>query len=320
MRVLATPCSVLGPGNVSNKVMTAKVPYANIDSASWQPPGSEFGSLKGCCYIERRPLPVSTEVDAKNVCCCCSILTAGELTKPPGKEMDEAINPGCGCNGMLVEQIRSDLQARVEVRGNLGQIRQLEKMMSKFHDISAELPLILDKIGADTSYPPRQETMTSLYGSAAPDLSASVAPHATPSAQFETREFNVRNETSNCLDFVCTCSTAGCSTHTLTLEPEQAVSRRSNRCYASVDRKPYGQLGSVDEAICCCVHNVNGVAPGWCGDPAMVKEIAAELQARKVGRGNIAQLRNQENTMLKALEAESRLRSRVLIVLAAASA
>ena len=36
----------------------------------------------------------------------------------------------------------------------------------------------------------------------------------------------------------------------------------------------------------------------------MINEIAAELQARKVGRGNIAQLRNQENTMIKALESE----------------
>ena len=40
------------------------------------------------------------------------------------------------------------------------------------------------------------------------------------------------------------------------------------------------------------------------GDSEKINEIAAELQARKVGRGNIAQLRNQENTMIKALESE----------------
>lgn len=40
------------------------------------------------------------------------------------------------------------------------------------------------------------------------------------------------------------------------------------------------------------------------GDSEKLNEIAGELQARKVGRGNIAQLRNQENTMIKALESE----------------
>ena len=245
-------------------------------------------------------------MDAKNACCCLSMLTAGELTQPPGKEIDEGISPGCGCNGPLVEQIRADLQARVEVRGNLGQIKQLEKMMLKFHDVAAQLPLILDKVGADTSYPPKQETMTSIYGSSGPDLSQrSAAPHATASEQFETKEYDVQNQTQNICDLICTLGIAGCSTHTLTLEPEQAVTRRSNRCFNSVDRKPYAQLGSVDEKVCCCIHSVNGLAPGCCGDPVLVKEIAEEMQARKVGRGNIAQLRNQENTMIKALETES---------------
>ncbi|CAE7204042.1 unnamed protein product [Symbiodinium natans] len=265
--------------SLSGSVMTSKVPYANIES-----------------------------VDAVSACCCLRVLTAGELTKPPGKPIDEAISPGCGCNGALVEQIRADLQARVEVRGNLGQIKQLEKMMAKFHDVAAELALILDKIGADTSFPPTQETMRNIYGSSGPDLShASVVPHTKPSEDFQTKEYNVRNETANICCLLCTCGIAGCETYTLTLEPEQAVFRYSNRCDASVERKPYAQLGSVDENVCCCcIHTVNGLAPGCCGDPTAVKEIAEELQNRKVGRGNIAQLRNQENTMIKAMEADVR--------------
>jgi len=264
--------------SITGSVMMAKTPYANIES-----------------------------VDAISACCCLSLLTAGELTKPPGKPIDEAIQPGCGCNAALIEQIRADLQARVEVRGNQGQIKQLEKMMSKFHDLAAELPLILDKIGADTSYPPKQETMSSVYGSTPPDLSnLAVAPHAAPSTNMPVKEYNVRNETVNCLSFVNSCGLAGCITHTLTLEPEQAVIRFSNTCSSSVERKPYAQLGSVDEYICCCLHSVNGMAPGCCGNRSTVKEIAEELQARKVGRGNIAQLRNQENTMIKAMETDVR--------------
>ena len=178
--------------------------------------------------------------------------------------------------------------------------------MAKFHDVAAELALILDKIGADTSFPPTQETMRNIYGSSGPDLShASVVPHTKPSEDFQTKEYNVRNETANICCLLCTCGIAGCETYTLTLEPEQAVFRYSNRCDASVERKPYAQLGSVDENVCCCcIHTVNGLAPGCCGDPTAVKEIAEELQNRKVGRGNIAQLRNQENTMIKAMEAE----------------
>ena len=84
------------------------------------------------------------------------------------------------------------------------------------------------------------------------------------------------------------------------------VTRQHNNCCSSIDRKPYAQLRAVDEEIvCCCIHGVNTMVPGWCGDTTRVREIAAELQARKVGRGNIAQLRNQENTMIKALESEA---------------
>ena len=179
--------------------------------------------------------------------------------------------------------------------------------MMKFHDMAAELPLILDKIGADTSYPPKQETMSSIYGSTPPDLSnLAVAPHAAPSTDMPVKEYNVRNETLNCCSLVSTCGLAGCMTHTLTLEPEQAVIRFSNTCTSSTERKPYAQLGSVDEYICCCIHSINGMIPGCCGTPSTVKEIAEELQARKVGRGNIAQLRNQENTMIRAIETEPR--------------
>eukprot|EP00427_Karlodinium_veneficum_P054303 CAMPEP_0169407022 /NCGR_PEP_ID=MMETSP1017-20121227/57873_1 /TAXON_ID=342587 /ORGANISM="Karlodinium micrum, Strain CCMP2283" /LENGTH=319 /DNA_ID=CAMNT_0009513887 /DNA_START=162 /DNA_END=1118 /DNA_ORIENTATION=+ len=77
----------------------------------------------------------------------------------------------------------------------------------------------------------------------------------------------------------------------------------TNNCMRNVERKPYAQLGSVDEeSTCFCIRSVNGLSPGAGCSTGVVKEIAAELQARKVGRGNIAQLRNQENTMVKAIE------------------
>ena len=81
------------------------------------------------------------------------------------------------------------------------------------------------------------------------------------------------------------------------------VRRFHNNCLTSTDKEPYAQLRAVDEEVVCCCHMVNSMIPGYCGDTRRIREIASELQSRKVGRGNIAQLRNQENTMIKALEA-----------------
>ena len=214
------------------------------------------------------------------------------------------IQPGFGCDAGLVDRIRADMQQRVDARGNMGQIKQLEKMMVKFGDFAAELPLMMDKVGADTLYPPSQETMSAVYGQQGPDIRPPEAlPHAVASQQFETREFNIRNELTNCCCFALSCGLAGCTSHKITLESEQVVTQYHNNCMTSTDKEPYAQLRAVDEEVVCCCHMVNWMIPGWCGDTRRIHEIASELQSRKVGRGNIAQLRNQENTMIKALEA-----------------
>ena len=129
------------------------------------------------------------------------------------------IQPGFGCSRSVVESIRADLQARVDVRGNLGQLKQLESMMQRFDDFAAELALILDKIGADASYPPSQQTMRQLYG----DQSSCVVPegtHSLPSRDFDTVAYNVRNDIANCCCMAVTCGLAGCTSHSLTLESE----------------------------------------------------------------------------------------------------
>ena len=244
-------------------------------------------------------------MDSVQSCGCLSALEAGELTKPPGKPAHASIQPGFGCSRSLVEAIRADLQARVDVRGNLGQIKQLENMTHRFDDFAAELALMLDKLEADASYPPTQQTMQQLYGEQA-SFAVPESTHVLPSQVFDTATYNVRNEFLNCCCLLLSCGIAGCTSHSLTLESEQAVEKVANNCMSSVDRKPYAQLRAVDEEICCCCfHGVNGWLPGWCGDTPKVQEIAAELQARKVGRGNIAQIRNQENTMVKAVEADA---------------
>lgn len=258
---------------ITGSVTTTKVPYANMDS-----------------------------VNAVYSCGCCASLTAGELTQkqPP-------INPACGCAKAQVEAIRAELQQRVDVRGNMGQIKQLEKMMGKFHNLAVELPLILDKVGADTTYPPTQHTMDSVYGASPPQLPNLESMHQFPSVEFETREVNVKNQCHGACTLLSTCGCSGCTKHTITLEEDQIVTRFSNNCDKSVDRKPYAQLDAVDdERSCCCCYNVNGLSPGCGCDKARVEEISTELQRRKVGRGGIAQLRSQENTIIRAIECDVR--------------
>eukprot|EP00913_Durusdinium_trenchii_P004639 g4306.t1 len=135
--------------HLTGSVITSRVPYGNIQS-----------------------------VDAMQSCGCCVALEAGELTKPPGRAEHMPIQPGFGCDRALVDTIREDMQARVDVRGNVGQIKQLEKMMAKFGDFATEIPLMLDKVGADTSYPPSQQTMSAVYGEQGPEIQPpSSLPH-----------------------------------------------------------------------------------------------------------------------------------------------
>ena len=95
--------------------------------------------------------------------------------------------------------------------------------------------------------------------------------------------------------------------HSLVLEADEAVYTQNNCCQNSVERRPYAQLGDVQHIKCClCLRGVKTdlggegkggsmpISPGCGCSDDLVQEIAEELQRRKVGRGNIAQLRQQE--------------------------
>lgn len=92
----------------------------------------------------------------------------------------------------------------------------------------------------------------------------------------------------------------------MTLGAEEVVTTVTTNISEAINKMPYAMMGAVDEGVCCGLRQVNGIMPAWGCSADLVKEISEELQARKVGRGNIAQLRNQENTMYKALELDVR--------------
>ena len=139
--------------------------------------------------------------------------------------------------------------------------------------------------------------MTAMYGVQPPLLPSATAEagqgiHASASEQMPTRNFDI---TSMFERVFCCCQT----TH-LELNDEEAVFRRKSCCLKAVRREPYAQLGSVEPAQLCCgvcvnVHtDQNMVCPGCGCSHDKVREVATELQNRKVKRGNIAQIRQQD--------------------------
>lgn len=135
-------------------------------------------------------------------------------------------------------------------------------------------------------------------------------PHPHEPQHFETKEFAGLQPYWPLLIPYVGCICCPCivtANHRLVLEEDEAVLYKSNICSSSVERRPYAQLGDVQHMKCLgCLRgvatNMNEeqkgghipISPGWGCDDRRVKEIVDELQARKVGRGNIAQLRQQE--------------------------
>ena len=56
------------------------------------------------------------------------------------------INPGCGCNSELVEQVVEDLKARQAGRGDPGQIQRQEATLESIRELHRKLDLIMDHL------------------------------------------------------------------------------------------------------------------------------------------------------------------------------
>jgi len=243
--------------------------------------------LDRATITERRPYAQIDDVQKNKGCGCCVSMTAGEL-------LPEPLANGTGCDDATITQIVDELKRRIEIRGNIGQMKKLEAIMGKVDDLRVLMTVLQKELGIETSYPPSQTVMTSLYGQS--HQLPAIRPHAKTSEQFPTKEYEVTNLCAS----LCCCFTLK---DTITLEPDKQISKSVNCLGESVNSMPYAQISSVDESRdCYCCRSVNGMTPGCGCSGELVTEVAKELQQRKVGRGDIAQLKNQENTMLNALE------------------
>jgi len=130
-----------------------------------------------------------------------------------------------------------------------------------------------------------------------------MAEVAGTSALAGMQEFDVKEyDATNYCEWLSTICCGG-TTKKLILDKEEAILKTDNCCFHQVQKRPYAQLGSVDSnnsCFCCWgvssdITGAEGILARGCGcDEQWTKEVLSELQARKVGRGNIAQIKAQE--------------------------
>merc|ERR1712038_1857260 len=175
--------------------------------------------------------------------------------------------------------------------------------MIKAIELDIRTDVLLKKRGI--AFPPSQETMASLYGPTPPtlpsnDITTGQAIHYEASKQFETKHYDITN--------TCEQLSLCCQKTNLELNDEEAIYKKSSCCANSVRREPYAQLGSVEPARLCCgiCTNVqtdqNVICPGCGCSHELLNEVTNELQERKVKRGNIAQIKQQENLMMELIK------------------
>merc|ERR1712224_158600 len=117
-----------------------------------------------------------------------------------------------------------------------------------------------------------------------------------PVTVFEHKDYDV----TSCCWRCCTCCIGK---QTVNLEPEEANYVTSTCCSKSTQRRPYGELGSVEAANCCgCCVSVSSqlgmMSPGLGCEKEKVDDIVEELKARMKGRGDTGNIQRQEETIL----------------------
>ena len=137
--------------------------------------------------------------------------------------------------------------------------------------------------------------------------------------EFEYKEYDITDQGCQCclaLTFplhLCHSYQALWARKKLTLEAEEAVFKVECCVCNQETRRPYGELGSVDESNTCgCIGVASGltksmpICPGMGCESALVSEIVRELKARMKQRGDTGQIQRQEVLLneVRSLKAE----------------
>jgi hypothetical protein len=237
----------------------------------------------------KMPYAELDSVDVNKTCCCCWTVND--------------ISPGCGCSRKLTEEIAAELQDRKQKRGNIAHLKQLRHMQSTTAGLNLLGAEIIEKAGVQ--FPPTQPTIFRVFQGKTPRAltAAGNTVHIEAEKEFETRSFSVTNYPESIANLLCSCCLAGWRTRKIELTPEEMLILTEDCCSRTQSRTPYGNLDSVEtETTCCCCSELPDVATPGCGcSKDLVNEIEAELQERKVKRGAIAQMKQQENIITEIL-------------------
>lgn len=231
-------------------------------------------------------------VDMIKSCCCC--YTVNDMT------------PGWGCDKIKVEQITENLQECKTKRGNIAHLKQLRSMQATAMSVDLMAEKLLQKEGIE--YPPTPQVMDQVFPDKKPRaLTHQQNPQIEPHQDFDAKSYSVTNYIECCVGCLfCPCK--GPATSTLELLPDEMLLVKEDWCNRSTSRTSYGNLGAVEtEVACCCCSQLPDIATPGCGcSGSLVDEIAADLQERKVKRGNIAQMKQQENIIIEILNTEAK--------------
>ena len=124
--------------------------------------------------------------------------------------------------------------------------------------------------------------------------------------KFEDKKYDV----TNYFELICGC----CLRTTLEMGMNEVTLKKKNPCYKSRQRRPYAQLTTVQLHKTCCkicvtmgsdltpvaidengeVAGGNGLTSGCGCDAEKMQEITDELKKRQIGRGAVAQVKQQD--------------------------
>jgi len=221
---------------------------------------------------KRMPYGDLGSVQHNTACGCCHSFTSN-LSPQDDHGKKVAIMPGWGCSEGLVAEVVEELKARMKGRGDTGNIQRAEEAILMLKTLTAKVDAVMRQMNVPA---PQQQMMEE-------------------KVMFETKEYDVTN---TCCSIVLCCS----GSRKLHLDPEEAKVVGTSCCSASVQRRPYGELGSVDKINQCgCLHSVSSglgpMLPGCGCQEDLVEEVVEELKKRMKARGDTGNIQRQEETI-----------------------
>eukprot|EP00927_Polykrikos_kofoidii_P085014 TRINITY_DN9124_c0_g2_i1.p1 TRINITY_DN9124_c0_g2~~TRINITY_DN9124_c0_g2_i1.p1 ORF type:complete len:345 (+),score=38.75 TRINITY_DN9124_c0_g2_i1:41-1036(+) len=215
--------------------------------------------------------------EKSQTCYCCHGFSS-RINSADDEDINETqattLWPGWGCSAGLVDDIVRELRERMENRirarqdrirgervvvGPDDMLRRVEKIAQAMPIQDCKIDKLLEGMGV-----PSQHVMSTRVP----------RPPIEQNVRDDTLVYDVTQLCTKCL---C----CGMAEVKLLLDPEGVSTVTTSVCSESTSHEPYSTIGHVSEnTFCCFCREVNGHAPGFGCDTALVAEISRELKMR----------------------------------------